>query len=822
MWVETAVYGEVNGGHGLRRCSGDAGFARRIAARLDLPSNPPPGVIWSPYVSGFADGRFFVVARTFPDTEAPRGGMVRSHALIASLEEIGTFADLGSLFGRLGDNMDQPPPPTGFDIHDGSSAARALPELNGLANRLVARSGGPVVRLGMEGFDDLVAALWANLWPEARPGFAFRLSFSPQDVVETPPPVLISTPASLSARWPGDRIAPAGEAVTSGSLAAAALAGTGDATPVLTFGRSLGADLRSVGVLSRLHRTKTLAEEGRTFGDLVGAVRLVDTLSPNDKEGALFKASLMQRLCSALQGCSAGDILMVRNLSFSGFSRPGSFWEGIQRWWSGPGLAPGDDRTVAAILEAAADEGGATEPWRDAVFAGIQTAARNGGAAFALAAWRWMIETPAALNGLWTILPAEPALERRIAETMPQILSEPVAQDLLQRARQSGWLRLHGAVLAATHEPFEAGRLQLEADMAPDHTEGLSFALARATGTEIIKLAVETQDSRIIQMAAARVAQEPVLFSKASGGDKGNQRVWDASIRLSTATWDAPADPFGQRNVALDAWLDGGDIHLPLLEAWAATPLADLSGYPRAETVLSGRIIDTAFGDATARGWLRRAVAGEVEAPGEVLTRILLSSPELAATLARLDSNVAAALRVITALPELDENRFVGWIGAVLAGGATFTTASAETIGLLILTKGWKRTLDTLIAKASGRTDVKPALRICKSMIGFFTLWTLDLSQPTLAEKWDSFAQLASELYPSGPDQDALWRRAGGKDADLPRHGNGRAVWRAVLEQVRLGRGPSALKLLREMTADYPKNPDLALLQRDHDLARGT
>lgn len=114
-------------------------------------------------------------------------------------------------------------------------------------------------------------------------------------------------------------------------------------------------------------------------------------------------------------------------------------------------------------------------------------------------------------------------------------------------------------------------------------------------------------------------------------------------------------------------------------------------------------------------------------------------------------------------------------------------------------------------APSSRRTDIEPALRICKSMIGFFTLWTLDLSQPTLAEKWDSFVQLASDLYPSGPDQ----------DADLPRHGNGRAVWRAVLEQARLGRGPSASKLLREMTADYPKNPDLALLQRDHDLARG-
>jgi hypothetical protein len=79
MRVETAIYGEMNGGHALRHASGDTQFARSIAPKLDLPSNPPLGVQWSPYVSGFAEGDRYVLARTFLDIGASRSGRCESY-----------------------------------------------------------------------------------------------------------------------------------------------------------------------------------------------------------------------------------------------------------------------------------------------------------------------------------------------------------------------------------------------------------------------------------------------------------------------------------------------------------------------------------------------------------------------------------------------------------------------------------------------------------------------------------------------------------------------------------------------------------------------
>ncbi len=83
------------------------------------------------------------------------------------------------------------------------------------------------------------------------------------------------------------------------------------------------------------------------------------------------------------------------------------------------------------------------------------------------------------------------------------------------------------------------------------------------------------------------------------------------------------------------------------------------------------------------------------------------------------------------------------------------------------------------------------------------------------AEKWDSFAWLAADLYPMGPDQDALWSRAGGRDSDLRHLGRGNERWRDALRGIQNGRPPRVSKLIAEMRTDYPQNANLRMLAGD-------
>ena len=67
MKVEQAIYGEVRSGHALRLASIRSSIVEELASRLDLPDTAPPGVNWSPYITGFPYGDRYILARTFVD-----------------------------------------------------------------------------------------------------------------------------------------------------------------------------------------------------------------------------------------------------------------------------------------------------------------------------------------------------------------------------------------------------------------------------------------------------------------------------------------------------------------------------------------------------------------------------------------------------------------------------------------------------------------------------------------------------------------------------------------------------------------------------------
>nr|WP_246698647.1 MULTISPECIES: effector-associated domain EAD1-containing protein [unclassified Rhizobium] len=103
-------------------------------------------------------------------------------------------------------------------------------------------------------------------------------------------------------------------------------------------------------------------------------------------------------------------------------------------------------------------------------------------------------------------------------------------------------------------------------------------------------------------------------------------------------------------------------------------------------------------------------------------------------------------------------------------------------------------------------------------MIGIFTRWSLNLSAVTADEKWTVFEELAADLYPSGPDHNELWDRAGGRNWDLQTFGNGRSRWRDAISQIRRGKGPRSSRLLSEMKRDFPLNDQVRYLANDSDL----
>ena len=332
MQIEQALYGECRGGHSLLASSADDAVPAAIVQRLDLPDTAPPGVEWSPFLRGFPYQDRYVLSRTFRDTGASRGGMVFSHALLAPLDEMGEIADLHPLLKLLAISDRQRPDAATVQLVSTEAGTPHADDLVEAAEALGTNGKLPVVRLGHVGFHDLVVALWAHLLPEIRRDFAFRLSFDPRDLVETPRPTLVCTPRGMEARWSEYPVVRSFGSREPCSLVAAHLSGNGKGNPLIEFMREMGVTPGTIPELRMIEQAYWLETGDPAFERRVNAVRLIGKLSSDADAGGEGKKVLIGRLCDDLSGASAEEILRVRNLELSAFPAPNRVWKALERW----------------------------------------------------------------------------------------------------------------------------------------------------------------------------------------------------------------------------------------------------------------------------------------------------------------------------------------------------------------------------------------------------------------------------------------------------------------------------------------------------------
>jgi hypothetical protein len=821
MRVEEAIYGEVNGGHALRSASGNKQFALSIASRLDLPDNSPVGVRWSPYVSGFAMGDHYIIARTFIDESAPRSGMVFSHALIVSLKDILEVQNFHCLFSRLANSADQINSAVGYNLEKDLGQPPNASDLVGAANALTSRGTGPIIRLGTEGFETLVASLWASLWPEARLNFGFRLSFGPTDVIEKPAPILICTPTNLAARWSRFRILNAEDQIPNTS-SACLLVGKSDPIPILSFGREIGANLQKISELSLLELAHCVASRSGGLDDILTAVRLIDKISPNPTKGLEKKKVIISHLERCIESATPNQILSMRNLSLLGFPMMAELWKGIEDWFVKHQFSWTDDSSIVEIIECTVNAEDALEDWQAAVKNGLNITSRSSKSNFHSAIWRWLFANPNHIDKIFSLIPRDTSVELLIAESTPEKLPTPLGEDLLLLFLKRSWIAAHGAILSALKSPLEAVRKQLEVDSKIGSTAGIKLTLRFASPTQIFNCAIKLKDQRLINLAADKVILDPTLLEDILADEIAEQEIWDIALHKNSDNWCAPKAHLACRDKLLEKFLSDEKIHQPLLMSLSSTPLADLCSFEHRERIWEKLEANTRnnYVNATAEGWLNRAAGGElVFAPDRVLESAIVRSHKTEALLTNNSLSLETRINIIEVLSQFDEHQFVNWLHSLLTKKIYLSHLESERIGRLVYRKNWQRALQEIVARyRNHRNDLKPALRACSSMLGRLTRWSLSISAVPVEEKWDAFAELAAQLYSSGPEHDEIWSRAGGDNSDLQRSGSGKSMWLLAFAQIRNGRGPSPTRLLNEMKQDYSANEELRFIASDTDI----
>ena len=820
MRVEQALYGEYRGGHSLLASSGDDEVSAAIVQRLDLPDAAPPSVEWSPFLGGFPFRGRYVLSRTFRDTGASRSGMVFSHALLARLDEIVDTPDLRPLLKMFASSDRQRPDVTTVELVPTETPLPHADELIGAAEALVMNERLPVVRLGHIGFDDLVVALWARLLPEVRRGFAFRLSFDPRDLVETPVPALVCTPNPMAARWSDYPMVHSAASREPASLAAAILSGHKKASPLLEFMQEIGSKPTTFRDLRLAEQAYTLNVGDPTVERRVGAVRLIEKLSPDPDAGEDGKNILLRQLCELVPAARAEDILLLRNLHLSGFPSPSWVWKAVKTWTAKNSYPQDHDVEMLSVLEDATSSTAAVEEWRTAVLDGFATATGSRKSYFFAAFWRWLQIYPETVATLFHYVPAEARIEERLVVATPPKLDETAAIALATPALSRGWFRLHGAVLSASCSPLDAARQQVAVDTDPSVLVGLQSALRNANPVEVVECALEIDDPRMPQLAGEVVAKKPKLLVGVDISGVKAQAIWREALAIDPKSWQGPADPAAAFRLILDRLLDDGEADQSLIALLSDTPVADLGTYPRRPEVWS-RVRGVPLNNliaATANGWLREATSTEVPfVPEDTLQSAILESDDFDPALdALIPDCISTIVGIVIALDGFDEQRFLGLIDNMILRTNSLSVSDTEEIGRLILEREWRHAAADMVDRyKSGRRDLRPTLRTCHDMLEFWDRFILGFTPVSESEKWQALESLAAELYPGGPDDCGLWERAGGNDADLLSKGDGRTRWRQAMWDMQHGKEPAASALLSDMIEDFPNNERLLHLARD-------
>ena len=815
--IEQALYGDYHGGHALLASSGDEAVSKGIVQRLDLPDTAPPGVEWSPFLRGFPYGDKYVLSRTFQDTRASRGGMVFSHALLAPRDGIAETKDLEPLLRLLASSDRQRP--DAKTLHVACSEVR-VPPANDLIDTAEALGGNgrlPAVRLGHIGFDDLVIALWAHLLPGIRREFAFRLSFDPRDLIEEPKPTLVCTPPGMAGRWSGYQVIRSAKCREPSSLAAAILTGHGKADPVIEFMHEMGVKPASFSELRLVEQAYRLDISEPTLERRVGVIRLIQKLSPDSDAGKIGKDRLVRRLCDVLSAARAGAVLLLRNVGLTAYPSPNPLWKALEGWVAANSYAQDQDVEMLSVLEDATTSDAAVQEWRDAIRNGLATAARSARSCFPRAFWRWLEVRPEVVTALFPHVPPEAGTEERLASATPRDLDPTAAEKLRTLALSREWFRLHGAVLSASCSTSDSARRQVAVDTSFSFLEGLRFALRRAEPEELVECALEIEDPRMPRFAGEAAAKAPDILADVDFTATRAQAIWREALAVDPEAWRGPADPAAALHSILDGLLDGEETDQILIERLSDSPVADLGKYPRRSEIWS-RTRNVARDHlllATASGWVRQAASSKVPFfPEDEMQAAILESDELEQTLdALIPNRIGAAVGIIAALSRYDERQFLRLLRESTSRTTSLAVPDAEAIGRLVSERRWADVAADLIRQfKSGRRDLKSALRTCCDMLDSWDRFLFGLAPVSASDKWQKFYELAVELYPSGPDEDELWERAGGDDADLSTGSNGRTRWRRAVRNIRNGKGPTRFALLAAMMSDYPNNERIRYL----------
>ena len=156
----------------------------------------------------------------------------------------------------------------------------------------------------------------------------------------------------------------------------------------MQFAASIGHVDTTLSSFTRLVQAHTLVSPDAGLDARAAGMRLINLLSPDTDKGKSAKAELVQSLADAISSAPAEHVMLLRNLSLTGFASLQPVWSATATWMTAQ-LVKGGGQAGALLPAVAAshDANEAISEWRSAIKEGSLKLAARQPRIFAAAFW---------------------------------------------------------------------------------------------------------------------------------------------------------------------------------------------------------------------------------------------------------------------------------------------------------------------------------------------------------------------------------------------------------------------------------------------------
>lgn len=839
------LFGERRGAHELLLAAPEiAERAVALAALTDRPGHAG-SVLWKPFSSGFPRDDFYVFARTFPDKQAERAGMVLSEVLLFPRAQTIQINDLKSVQKLFSDSLADVRKNThtkvsiekdelDADLTSPFDFPTALPAI--LEFLLFTRDESrPVVWSGQNEFDEIVRALWYCLPPPVRNSFRFRLSFAPEDAANHNL-TIVCTPAAFVNRFAGYQIVSSESRPTaSQSLSIAYLLGRPEGDEIKQMIEQLGCDVNDLTQLQMIEQCAKY-RESLAVGKLelithLAFLRRLARLAPDETHGGKLKTDIFSNLIGRLRDEKSSDaVFALNNLDLTPFAGlTDSFADAVTNWIR-ENFFSLHAANLIPILEKATSAGQREGVWGRAIAAGLSRLKNDWNEKTAARLWKLWSKNAELFDLTESLLPVEAGAATDLTNACPRSLSADLGTKVRRFAARKKLDKLHAAVVASFLAPAAAFAAQIEFEKtAKVDNGGFSVLLERIPFEVFLTQTLEQNDDRLFKLVAARAIKSPQIFNNIELKKIGWQRIALFSLqRNEKIFWNSLPNQLAFVFEVLDLLLSDCLTEMKLISFAGESDFADLTAYPQRVAVwgkLHGKDLNL-FLDKTAESWRHRFVENtgvQPATPESVLRREILQRDGLHRAISESREPISAFLRIFKFFNELTDRNFADEIKFVVDLHKV-SLLDANAIGKFLSERKWRRSADEIhrLLKTGEYDDLLPALAECRNL---FSFWEFIFS-PVLSRlkgfkfDWDdwfeAFTECLIDLYKSGPREKGIWERAGGDASVLINNASGREAWHSAVQELIKGHGGKKItteRILEEAKRDFGRSETLERLE---------